>query len=96
MMYMMGIVIDFGIEFGKLFYWNWLVIDVDVYVVIVNCLKLWIYVMMFLLFFVGGLVGVIGFKCVGYVLIVLFVVVFVMFVIVLVIDDLFVLLCSKC
>jgi uncharacterized membrane protein YoaK (UPF0700 family) len=62
-----GIVTDLGIELGKLFYWNRTAIDVDAHAVIANRSKLRIHATMLASFFVGGLVGAIGFKHVGYV-----------------------------
>lgn len=65
--HMTGIVTDLGIELGKLFYWNRSSIDMHAQTVIANRAKLRIHATMLGSFFVGGLVGAIGFKHVGYV-----------------------------
>ncbi|RZF24201.1 DUF1275 domain-containing protein [Paraburkholderia sp. UYCP14C] len=65
--HMTGIVTDLGIELGKLFYWNRSAFVDDAHAVIANRAKLKIHGTMLASFFVGGLIGAIGFKHVGYV-----------------------------
>ncbi|GBH24390.1 YoaK family protein [Burkholderia vietnamiensis] len=65
--HMTGIVTDLGIELGKLFYWNRSAMVVDAHAVIANRSKLKIHATMLASFFIGGLMGAIGFKHVGYV-----------------------------
>ncbi|MBB5501780.1 YoaK family protein [Paraburkholderia sp. MM5384-R2] len=65
--HMTGIVTDLGIELGKLFYWNRSALIDDAHAVIANRAKLKIHGTMLTSFFVGGLIGAIGFKHVGYV-----------------------------
>ncbi|MBB5446985.1 uncharacterized membrane protein YoaK (UPF0700 family) [Paraburkholderia sp. WSM4177] len=65
--HMTGIVTDLGIELGKLFYWNRSALIDDAHAVIANRAKLKIHGTMLASFFVGGLIGAIGFKHVGYV-----------------------------
>jgi uncharacterized membrane protein YoaK (UPF0700 family) len=65
--HMTGIVTDLGIELGKLFYWNRSAMVVDAHAVIANRSKLKIHATMLASFFIGRLMGAIGFKHVGYV-----------------------------
>lgn len=59
-----GLVTDLGIELGKLLYMNRLT---RVNLVTANQIKLRIHLVLIVCFFVGGLLGAIGFKMVGYV-----------------------------
>jgi uncharacterized membrane protein YoaK (UPF0700 family) len=59
-----GLVTDLGIELGKLFYVNRLAHDERV---VANHYKLRIHLTLISCFFVGGLVGAIGFKSVGFI-----------------------------
>ncbi|KVN09174.1 hypothetical protein WT09_28060 [Burkholderia stagnalis] len=65
--HMTGIVTDLGIELGKLFYWNRSKVTADAHAVIANRAKLRIHGTMLASFFVGGLIGAVGFKHAGYV-----------------------------
>ena len=58
-----GLVTDLGIELGKLFYINRLTRSP---LVVANRQKLRLHAMLIASFFVGGLMGAIGFKSVGY------------------------------
>lgn len=59
-----GLVTDLGIELGKLFYINRLTRD---RLVVANRKKLRIHVTLITCFFVGGLLGAVGFKTMGYI-----------------------------
>lgn len=59
-----GIVTDIGIEFGKLIYWNR---SPEVVKVVANKARLKVLVLLATLFFVGGVVGALGFKQLGYI-----------------------------
>ncbi|MFT6591818.1 MAG: uncharacterized membrane protein YoaK (UPF0700 family) [Rhodoferax sp.] len=59
-----GLVTDLGIELGKLLYINRLDLDKRV---MANRSKLGIHIKLITSFFIGGLVGAIGFKMVGYI-----------------------------
>ncbi|MEO8118721.1 MAG: YoaK family protein [Rhodoferax sp.] len=59
-----GLVTDLGIELGKLFYINRLTRD---RLVVANRKKLSIHFKLIISFFVGGLLGAIGFKSIGYI-----------------------------
>lgn len=59
-----GLVTDLGIELGKLFYINRLNHDTRV---LANRKKLSIHIKLISSFFIGGLIGAIGFKTVGYI-----------------------------
>jgi uncharacterized membrane protein YoaK (UPF0700 family) len=59
-----GLVTDLGIELGKLFYINRLTRDT---LVTANYKKLRIHLVLISSFFIGGLVGAIGFKWVGFI-----------------------------
>ncbi|TKC81452.1 DUF1275 domain-containing protein [Trinickia terrae] len=65
--HMTGIVTDIGIELGKLFYWNSPKVTADATAVIANRAKLRVHSAMLASFFVGGVIGAVGFKHVGYV-----------------------------
>ncbi|MGF6817017.1 uncharacterized membrane protein YoaK (UPF0700 family) [Paraburkholderia atlantica] len=91
--HMTGIVTDLGIELGKLFYWNRSALVDDEHAVIANRAKLRIHGTMLVAFFVGGLLGAIGFKHVGYVSTVPLAGVLVTLAIVPVVDDLLTYLC---
>ncbi|MGF6742449.1 YoaK family protein [Paraburkholderia atlantica] len=91
--HMTGIVTDLGIELGKLFYWNRSALVDDEHAVIANRAKLRIHGTMLAAFFVGGLLGAIGFKHVGYVSTVPLAGVLVTLAIVPVVDDLLTYLC---
>ncbi|MGF6661207.1 uncharacterized membrane protein YoaK (UPF0700 family) [Paraburkholderia atlantica] len=91
--HMTGIVTDLGIELGKLFYWNRSALVDDEHAVIANRAKLKIHGTMLAAFFVGGLLGAIGFKHVGYVSTVPLAGVLVTLAIVPVVDDLLTYLC---
>ncbi|MGF6380898.1 YoaK family protein [Paraburkholderia atlantica] len=91
--HMTGIVTDLGIELGKLFYWNRSALVDDEHAVIANRAKLKIHGTMLAAFFVGGLLGAIGFKHVGYVSTMPLAGVLVTLAIVPVVDDLLTYLC---
>ncbi|MDP3652634.1 MAG: YoaK family protein [Rhodoferax sp.] len=59
-----GLVTDLGIELGKLFYFNRLTRDT---LVVANRQKLRIHATLIGSFFIGGLLGAVGFKSVGYI-----------------------------
>ncbi len=59
-----GLVTDFGIELGKLLYYNHLAIGTRV---VANRAKLRIHATLITSFFVGGLIGAYGFKAFGYI-----------------------------
>lgn len=61
-----GIVTDIGIELGRLLYWN-ASKALDQPPVVANRERLWVLVAMVLSFFMGGVVGALGFKHLGYV-----------------------------
>ncbi len=60
-----GMVTDIGIEMGKLFYWNGRR-SLDLPVVLANRLRLRVLCLMVACFFVGGVVGAVGFKQIGF------------------------------
>jgi uncharacterized membrane protein YoaK (UPF0700 family) len=62
-----GLVTDIGIELGKLLYWNRTPDSVATPLVRVNQERLIVHVKLVLSFFVGGVIGALGFKHVGYV-----------------------------
>jgi len=62
-----GLVTDIGIELGKLFYWNRTHANEPGQQVRANRDRLKVHLMLVLSFFVGGVVGALGFKHVGYV-----------------------------
>jgi len=64
--HMTGIVTDVGIEFGKLFYWNFSRADSSAPLVRANRTKLKVHVAMLTMFFGGGVTGAMGFKHIGY------------------------------
>jgi uncharacterized membrane protein YoaK (UPF0700 family) len=59
-----GLVTDLGIELGKLFYINRLTRDT---LVVANRTKLRIHIKLISSFFVGGVLGAVGFKTIGYI-----------------------------
>ena len=61
-----GIVTDIGIELGKLFYWNCAHLNNPIKVT-ANRPRLWVLILLFGFFFLGGVTGALGFKHVGYV-----------------------------
>lgn len=62
-----GLVTDIGIELGKLLYWNRLPGTATQPMVRANRDKLKVHVQLVMSFFVGGVIGALGFKHVGYV-----------------------------
>jgi len=62
-----GLVTDIGIELGKLLYWNRTPDSVGTPLVRVNQERLIVHVKLVLSFFIGGVIGALGFKHVGYV-----------------------------
>ncbi len=62
-----GLVTDIGIELGKLFYWNRTDANEPRQQVRANRDRLKVHLMLVLSFFVGGVIGALGFKRVGYV-----------------------------
>ena len=62
-----GMITDIGIELGKLFYWNRHHADVAWQSVHANRARLRLLSILVALFFVGGVVGALGFKHVGYI-----------------------------
>lgn len=61
-----GMVTDIGIELGKLFYWNLEKADTTKPLVLANRHKLRVLTTLVGLFFLGGVVGAVGFKYVGF------------------------------
>lgn len=64
--HMTGIATDIGIELGRMCYWNRKFDKEDVQYVRANRERLNLFVNLLLMFFVGGVVGAIGFKYIGY------------------------------
>jgi len=62
-----GLVTDIGIELGKMLYWNRGADSADMPAVRANREKLWVHIQLVTAFFVGGVIGALGFKHVGYV-----------------------------
>ena len=62
-----GLVTDIGIELGKLIYWNRSTNSPPNSEVQVNQHKLMIYTVLLICFFVGGILGAVGFKYVGFI-----------------------------
>ena len=62
-----GLVTDIGIELGKLIYWNRSTNSPPNSEVQVNQHKLMIYTVLLTCFFVGGILGAVGFKYVGFI-----------------------------
>ncbi|MDB5825124.1 MAG: hypothetical protein JWR21_3828 [Herminiimonas sp.] len=60
-----GLITDIGIELGKLIYWN-RSRDVSAYAVVANRSRLRMHSALALAFFVGGLMGALGFKHAGF------------------------------
>ena len=63
---MTGVITDLGIELGKLFYWNRTESPLESRVR-ANRIKLRLYATLLGMFVLGGLVGALGFKYVGFV-----------------------------
>jgi uncharacterized membrane protein YoaK (UPF0700 family) len=82
-----GMVTDIGIELGKAMYWNRTSEDREM-VVKADLGKLWLLVSLVGLFFVGGVIGAVGFRHVGFAATLPLAVVLVMLAVVPVIDDL--------
>lgn len=61
-----GLVTDIGIELGKLFYWNRQADGDRDFFVAANRQKLRVHVLLVISFFVGGLLGALGFKHIGF------------------------------
>ena len=61
-----GLTTDFGIEVGKLLYWNKLQGDIRLQKVIANREKMKVHGSLIVTFLCGGLLGAIGFKFVGF------------------------------
>ena len=61
-----GLVTDFGIELGRMLYWNRSGIDSPVPMIRANRQKLTVHLWLIGAFFGGGLVGAYGFKNIGY------------------------------
>ena len=61
-----GLVTDIGIELGKLIYWNRHHEQIQAADVIANRTKLKVFGLLVLFFFLGGLVGALGFKHIGF------------------------------
>lgn len=61
-----GLVTDIGIELGKLFYWNRTNDHTDRDFVRANREKLLLLSMLLLMFFIGGFIGALGFKHIGF------------------------------
>ena len=64
--HMTGVVTDLGIELGRLFYWNRMHEPADEQLVRADRDKLAIHATILGLFFVGGLIGALAFKAVGF------------------------------
>ncbi|HJV60636.1 MAG TPA: YoaK family protein, partial [Albitalea sp.] len=64
--HMTGVVTDLGIELGRLFYWNRTEASNDMHFVRANRDKLQIHATIVGLFFLGGIVGALAFKRVGF------------------------------
>lgn len=62
-----GLVTDIGIELGKILYWNRVEHTPEMPHVRANWEKLKVHLMLVVSFFVGGVIGALGFKHVGYV-----------------------------
>lgn len=61
-----GLVTDIGIELGKLFYWNRQTGHIREIEVIANRTKLRVHLLLVVSFLIGGVLGALGFKHVGY------------------------------
>lgn len=64
--HMTGVITDLGIELGRLFYWNRTPSANDQHKVVANREKLRVHLAILSLFFVGGLVGAVAFKRIGF------------------------------
>ncbi|MBK7300111.1 MAG: DUF1275 domain-containing protein [Moraxellaceae bacterium] len=62
-----GLLTDIGIELGKLFYWNKHPHSSNRPVVIANRKKLTVHLSLVCSFFIGGLMGAMGFKYLGFI-----------------------------
>jgi len=61
-----GLVTDIGIELGKLFYWNRQASHTHDFHVLANRNKLRVHLMLVAAFFIGGVLGALGFKHIGF------------------------------
>jgi uncharacterized membrane protein YoaK (UPF0700 family) len=61
-----GLVTDLGIELGKLFYWNRIDHPESPPEVVANRRKLLVHAFLVAAFFIGGLIGALGFKYIGF------------------------------
>ena len=61
-----GMVTDIGIELGKLFYWNRSPSHSEKPIVLANREKLLLLISLIGLFFIGGLIGALGFRHIGF------------------------------
>lgn len=64
--HMTGVITDLGIELGRLFYWNRTPEANARHLVVANREKLRVHLAILALFFVGGLVGAVAFKRIGF------------------------------
>jgi uncharacterized membrane protein YoaK (UPF0700 family) len=83
-----GMVTDIGIELGKAMYWNRSGEDSGRAAVQADLDKLWLLISLVALFFIGGVVGAVGFKHLGFVATLPLAVVLLMLAVVPVVDDL--------
>jgi len=83
-----GMVTDIGIELGKAMYWNRNAADTERTAVQADMDKLWLLTSLVGLFFIGGVVGAVGFKHVGFIATLPLAVVLLMLAVVPVVDDL--------
>jgi uncharacterized membrane protein YoaK (UPF0700 family) len=83
-----GMVTDIGIELGKAMYWNRRAGDPERTAVQADLDKLWLLISLVGLFFIGGVVGAVGFKHVGFIATLPLAVVLLMLAVVPVVDDL--------
>ena len=83
-----GMVTDIGIELGKAMYWNRSAGDSERTAVRADMDKLWLLTSLVGLFFIGGVVGAVGFKHVGFIATLPLAVVLLMLAVVPVVDDL--------
>ncbi len=83
-----GMVTDIGIELGKAMYWNRSAADLERTAVQADMDKLWLLTSLVGLFFVGGVVGAVGFKHVGFIATLPLAVVLLALAVVPVVDDL--------
>ncbi|MGA0611795.1 YoaK family protein [Caldimonas sp. KR1-144] len=64
--HMTGVITDLGIELGRLFYWNRTPEANARHMVVANREKLRVHLAILALFFIGGLVGAVAFKRIGF------------------------------